>query len=77
MAWFLIEFNIIDITTWLDLSFDQAKQLFENLQNNDAQLSQVMEKINGPNSNTTSVPYPNVSPSATKPSGLKGENVVH
>jgi hypothetical protein len=77
MAWFLIEFNIIDITTWLDLSFDQAKQLFENLQNNDAQLSQVMKKINVPSSNTTSVPHPNVSPSATKLSRLKGKNVVH
>jgi ABC-type sulfate transport system substrate-binding protein len=39
MVGFLIEFNITNITTWLDLSFDQVKQLFKNLQNNNAQLS--------------------------------------
>jgi hypothetical protein len=76
MVGFLIEFNITNITTWLDLSFDQVKQLFKNLQNNNAQLSQVIKKIDVPNSNTTNVPHPNVLPSATKPSRLKGENVT-
>jgi hypothetical protein len=36
-----------------NLSFDQVKQLLKNLQNNDAQPSQVMKEINPPSSSTT------------------------
>lgn len=31
MAQFLVEFNIIDTSIWSDHSFDQEKQLLENL----------------------------------------------
>jgi hypothetical protein len=34
MAYFLFEFKIIDINSWFDLSFKQAKQILENLLNN-------------------------------------------
>jgi len=37
MAWFLISFNITDVSIWCNLSFDQAKQLFNNLQISDKQ----------------------------------------
>jgi hypothetical protein len=37
MAWFLIGFNIMDVSIWFNLSFDQAKQLFNNLQISDGQ----------------------------------------
>lgn len=52
MAQFFIEFNIIDITIWSKLSFDQVKQLLRNLQNNDTQPSLVMKEINAPSSST-------------------------
>jgi hypothetical protein len=67
MVRFLIEFSITDTTTWSDISFDQVKQLLKNLQNNDAQLSQVMKKIDVSNNNIANVPHPNVSQSTTKP----------
>jgi hypothetical protein len=40
LAWFFIEFNIIDVSIWSNLFFDQVKQLFKNLQNNDGQPTQ-------------------------------------
>jgi hypothetical protein len=55
MAWFFIEFNITKATIWSNLSFDQVKQLLENLKNNDAQPSQVTKKIDAPSSSTADV----------------------
>jgi precorrin-6B methylase 1 len=41
VARFLVEFNITNATIWSNLSFDQAKQLLKNLQNNAAELLEV------------------------------------
>jgi hypothetical protein len=31
IAWFFVQFNISNISIWLDFYFDQVKQLFKNL----------------------------------------------
>ncbi len=40
LTWFFIEFNIINVSMWLDFFFDQVQQLFKNLQNNDGHPTQ-------------------------------------
>jgi hypothetical protein len=70
MAWFLINCNITNVLIWSDLSFDQAKQLFDNLQTGDRQPLLITKKIDD-------IPHPNSTLLTSKSSIEKGKVVLH
>jgi hypothetical protein len=70
MAQFLIIFNISNVSIWSDLSFDQAKQLLNNLQTSDRQPLLITKTIDD-------IPCPNSTLSTSKSSTQKGKVMLH